>query len=75
MVTSEVNLDTDAEVTLHKDDEDINKEIIISELGEASNAEVVTTMMSDDIDSDDMNNFSPEKGGERESYTITDYEK
>lgn len=73
MVTSEVNLDTDAEVTLHKNDEDINKEIIISELGEASNAEVVTTMMSDDIDS--MNNFSPEKGGERESYTITDYEK
>lgn len=73
MVTSEVNLDTDAEVTLHKDDEDINKEIIISELDEASNAEVVTTMMSDDIDS--MNNFSPEKEGERESYTITDYEK
>lgn len=70
MVTSEVNLDTDAEVTLHKDDEDINKETIISELDEASNAEVVTTVMSDDIDS--MNNFSPEKG---ESYTITDYEK
>lgn len=69
MVTSEVNLDTDAEVTLHKDDEDINKETIISELDEASNAEV-TTVMSDDIDS--MNNFSPEKG---ESYTITDYEK
>lgn len=70
MVTSETNSDTDAEVTLHKDDEDINEEIIISELGEASNAEVVTTMMSDNIDS--MNNFSPEKG---ESYTITDYEK
>lgn len=70
MVTSEVDLDTDAEVTLHKDDEDINKETIISELDEASNAEVVTTVMSDDIDS--MNNFFPEKG---ESYTITDYEK
>lgn len=70
MVTSEVNLDTDAEVTLHKDDEDINKETIISELDEASDAEVVTTVMSDDIDS--MNNFFPEI---RESYTITDYEK
>lgn len=70
MVTSEVNLDTNAEVTLHKDDEDINKETIISELDVASNAEVVTTVMSDDIDI--MNNFFPEIG---ESYTITDYEK
>lgn len=69
-MTSEMDLDTDAEVTLHKDDEDINKETIISELNEASNAEVVTTVMSDDIDS--MNNFFSEKG---ENYTITDYEK
>lgn len=57
MTSSEVNVDTDTEVTLHNDNEGVEK-VITSELDEASDKEVIITESSDN---DNMKNLSPEK--------------
>lgn len=57
MTSSEVNVDTDTEITLLNDNEDVKK-VITSELDEASDKEVIITKSSDN---DNMKNLSPEK--------------
>lgn len=57
MTSSEVNVDTDTEVTLRNDNEGVKK-VITSELDEASDKEVIITKSSDN---DNMKNLSPEK--------------
>lgn len=57
MTSSEVNVDTDTEVTLRNDNEGV-KTVITSELDEASDKEVIITKSSDN---DNMKNLSPEK--------------
>lgn len=59
MTSSDLNVDTDTEVTLRNDNEGVKK-IITSESDEASDEEVIITKSSDTRD-DNMKNLSPEK--------------
>lgn len=57
MTSSDLNVDTDTEVTLRNDNKGVKK-VITSELDEASGKEVIITESSDN---DNMKNLSPEK--------------
>lgn len=59
MTSSDLNVDTDTEVTLRNNNEGIKK-VITSESDEASDKEVIITKLSDTSD-DNMKNLFPEK--------------
>lgn len=57
MTSSDLNVDTDTEVTLRNDNEGVKK-VITSESDEASDKEIIIIKLSDN---DNMKNLSPEK--------------
>lgn len=57
MTSSDLNVDTDTEVTLRNNNEGVKK-VITSESDEASDKEVIIIKLSDN---DNMKNLSPEK--------------